>query len=190
MRPARPLLALILAATLPVAAPAPAAAQGVADQGQARAQLFDTRRTQVAIVRHPFLSQADIATLQALPQAAQLNYYGALAVDPRLGLQSETARGAFNFHSPEAARAAAIAGCGPTCVVVAEIRPRDFAEGRALTLNQDASRAVEGRSLGRGGGTLAVSPSTGAWGLGDGAAAAVASCAAAGGSDCRVAVAR
>lgn len=190
MRPVPMLLAVTLAAALVPAAIAPAAAQVVPDRDAARAQLFDARRTQVAIVRHPFLTEADVAALQALPQAAQLNYYGALAVDPKLGLQSESARGAFNFHSPEAARAAALAGCGPACVVVAEIRPRDFAEGRALTLNQDASRAVEGRSLGRGGGTLAISPSTGAWGLGDGAAAAVASCAAAGGPDCRVAVQR
>ena len=188
MRPAPPFLAL--AALLLPLAPMPAAAQAVATEAQARSQLFDTRRTQVAIVRHPFLTGADVATLQALPQAAQLDYYGALAVDPAQGLEGDRARGAFNFHSPEAARAAALSGCGAGCVVVAEIRPRDYAPGRPFSLNQAASRAVEGRALGRGGGTLAISPSTGAWGLGEGGPAAVAACTRAGGPDCRVAVQR
>ena len=183
-----PILAAALAVAL--AAPAPAAAQASITQAEARAQLFDARRTQVAIVRQPFLSEADIATLQALPQAAQLDYYGALAVDPAQGLQGDRARGAFNFHSPEAARAAALSGCGAGCVVVAEIRPRDFVDGRALTLNQGATRAVAGRALGRAGGTLAISDATGAFGLGEGATAAVAACAAGGATDCRVAVQR
>ncbi len=186
----RRILPALLVAALPAAAPSPASAQAAATQAQARAQLFDTRRTQVAIVRQPFLSEADIATLQALPEAAQLNYYGALAVDPAQGLQGDRARGAFNFHSPEAARAAALSGCGAGCAIVAEIRPRDYADGRAFTLNQDASRAVEGRSLGRGGGTMAIDPSTGAWGLGQGDAAALGACAQAGGGACVVAVTR
>lgn len=184
---------ILVAALAMVSAPAltlPAAAQSLPGQSAARAQLFDTRRTQVAITRHPFMTETDIATLQALPEVAQINYYGALAVDPAQGLQGDRARGAFNFHSPEAARAAALSGCGAGCVIVAEIRPRDFADGRPFMLNQDASRAVASRALSRAGGTLAISPTTGAWGMGDGADAAVASCAAAGGNDCRPVVGR
>lgn len=190
MRVAPIVLTAALALLAAPALTAPAAAQALPDQNAARAQLFDPRRTQVAITRHPFLTEADIATLQALPQAAQLDYYGALAVDPATGLQGARARGAFNFHSPEAARAAALSGCGAGCVVVAEIRPRDFVDGRPFTLSQDASRAVAGRALARAGGTLAISPATGAWGMGEGPAAAVSSCAAAGGADCRPVVGR
>lgn len=180
--------ALALAAALAL----PALAQGPVDRDTAKRSLFDTRNVQMAITRHAFLTEADIAALQAMPQVAQLRYYGALAANPRQGLQSEATQAAFNFHTPEAARAAALRACGSGCVVVAEIRPRDFAPGRALTLNQDASVAVAGRAFGRAGrdAALAISPSTGAWGLGDGAGAAVATCAALGAGDCAVAVTR
>lgn len=181
------LLALLMLTTTAAAA----AAQQAPDQATAQRLLFPGRGVQIAIVRQPFLSEADIRTLRELPQVAQLKYYGALAVDPAQGLQSEATRGAFNFHSAEAARAAALAACGPSCRIVAEIRPRGYEEGRALTLNQDASAAVEGRDFGRAGAdaALAVSPSTGAWGLGSGGQAAIATCAAQGAADCAVAVA-
>lgn len=170
----------------------PATAQTVPDQAEAKRQIFDTRGATVAIVAHPFLSDADVATLRALPDVAQLKYYGAMAANPADGLQSERTRGAFNFHSIETARAAAVAGCGAGCVVVAEIRPRGYQDGRALTLNQDASGAVDGRDFRRAGpdAALAISRSTGAWGLGDGAQAAIATCAAAGARDCELAVSR
>ncbi len=170
---------------------AAATAQQVPDQATAKRLLFSARGAQLAIVQEPFLSEADIATLRELPKIAQMKYYGALAVDPAQGLQSQATRGAFNFHSIEAARAAAISGCGASCRIVAEIRPRGYAEGRALTLNQDASGAVEGRNFGRAGAdaALAVSPSTGAWGLGSGGQAAIATCETEGAGDCEVAVA-
>lgn len=168
-----------------------ATAQTVPDQATAKRLLFSTRSAQVAIVQEPFLTAADIATLQEMPKVAQLKYYGALAADPAQGLQSEATRGAFNFHSIDAARAAALSGCGRTCVIIAEIRPRNYEAGRPLTLNQDATAAVDGRDFARAGAdaALAVSPSTGAWGLGSGGPAAVATCAAQGASDCSVAVA-
>lgn len=166
-------------------------AQQVPDQATAKRLLFPTRNAQMVVVRQPFLSDADIATLQEMPKVAQLKYYGALAADPAQGLQSEATRGAFNFHSIEAARAAALSGCGSSCLIVAEIRPRNYEDGRPLTLNQDASKAVDGRDFSRAGtdAALAVSPSTGAWGLGSGGQAAVATCAAKGARDCEVAVA-
>ena len=169
-----------------------ATAQGLPDQSAAKRQLFDTRGAVVAVAPHAFLSEADIASLRALPEVAQLKYYGALAAHPADGLQAERTRGAFNFHSLASARQAALSGCGSGCVIVAEIRPRDFREGRTLTLNQDASEAVAGRAFRRAGSaaTLAISPSTGAWGLGDGAAPATATCAAAGARDCEPAVSR
>lgn len=170
----------------------PATAQQVPDQGEAKRLLFSTRSAQVTVTAHPFLSEADISALTALPQVAQLKYYGAMAAHPDDGLQAERTRGAFNFHSIGSARAAAIQGCGTGCVVVAEILPRQFEAGRALTLNQDASRAVDGRDFRRAGrnAALAISATTGAWGLGDGSRAAVAACAAQGASDCELAVSR
>lgn len=162
------------------------------DRDTARAQLFDAKGAQVAVIRQPFLTDADVATLQAMPQVAQLNYYGALAAHPDDGFQSERTRGAFNFHSLGEARAAALSACGAGCVLVAEIRPRGFAEGRSLTLNQDATRAVTTRAFRRAGrdATVAISRSTGAWGLGNGAVEAVGTCAAQGARDCEVAVTR
>ena len=185
-------LALILVLTS-----LPATAQTL-DRAAARAQLFDADGVGVRVVGQPFLTDADIATLGALPQAATLQYYGALAAPPSEGLQSEATRGAFNYHSIAAARAAARAGCdaardgGTACAVVAEIVPRGYAPGRGFSLNQDATRAVTTRAFPRAGSdaAIAISRSTGAWGLGDGAAEAIARCAAEGAADCSVAVTR
>lgn len=176
----------------------PAVAQDVPDQNAAKSQLFGTRNSDLAVYPHEFLSEADIATLQAMPKVAGLKYYGALAAAPREGLQNEASTGAFNYHSIEAAREAAVDGCnakksgGPSCVVVAEVVPRRYEEGRALTLSQDASKAVAGRDFRRAGdaAALAISEGTGGWGLGDGAEAAIASCAAQGARDCEVVVAK
>ncbi|SDZ38856.1 hypothetical protein SAMN05444004_112111 [Jannaschia faecimaris] len=170
----------------------PATAQTVPDQATAKRELFDTRGAQVVATAHDFLTEADFATLQALPKVAQLKYYGAMAAHPPSGLQSERTQGAFNFHSVEAARAAALRTCGRGCVIVADIVPRGYRPGRSLTLNQDASRAVDGRDFRRAGpnATLAISEETGAWALGDGGSAALATCAARGARDCVVAVSR
>ena len=170
----------------------PATAQAVLDRDAAAAQLFDARGVVVSIQRHAFLSEADVATLGALPRVATLKYYGAMAAHPSDGLQSARTRGAFNFHSVKTARAAALAGCGAGCVVVADILPRGYAPDRALTLNQDATAAVSGRAGRRAGpdAALAVSRTTGAWGLGAGGAAALATCAAEGAGDCALAFGR
>ena len=183
-RPTLALLATLLAG--------PAAAQALPDRDAAVAQLFDARGVVVSIQRHAFLSDADVATLGALPKVAELKYYGAMAAHPSEGLQAARTRGAFNFHSVETARAAALAGCGAGCVVVADILPRGHAPGRALTLNQDATAAVSGRAGRRAGpeAALAASRSTGAWGLGKGGAAALAACAAEGAGDCTLAFGR
>lgn len=192
MRPA------LLALALLVGGAAAAPAQGVPDQAAAKRLLFPARGAQIAVTRHAFLTEIDLAALRELPRVAQLKYYGALAAAPDAGFQSETTRGAFNFHSTASARAAALAECdaaragGAPCVVVADILPRRYQAGRSLTLNQDATAAVAGRDFRRAGSdaVLAISPATGAWGLGDGPAAAVASCAAGGARDCEPAVAR
>ncbi|MEM7641738.1 MAG: 5-aminolevulic acid synthase [Pseudomonadota bacterium] len=184
---------MIRSALIALAMALPAAAQTVPDRAAARDMLFDTRGVDLIVTAHSFLSDLDIATLQQMPQVMQLKYYGALAVPPAEGLRSEAARGAFNYHSPDAARRAALTDCdgaksgGAACVIVADIRPRGWQAGRPLTLNQDATDAVRGRAFRRAGraAALAVSPSTGQWGLADGPAAAIAEC---GVEDCVVAV--
>ena len=189
----------ILTAALALTAALPALAQEVPDQRAAKGQLFGTRGSEIAVYPHAFLSEVDVKTLQAMPKVAGLKYYGALAAAPAAGLQHEASTGAFNYHSVESAREAAIAGCnakrpgGAACVIVAEVLPRRYEAGRALTLNQDASAAVDGREFGRAGpdAALAISLSTGSWGLGNGAEAAIAACAAsAGAGDCVLAVAK
>ncbi|WGH78327.1 5-aminolevulic acid synthase [Jannaschia ovalis] len=172
----------------------PAAAQQVPDRAAAERELFGARNSDLVILRQPFLSDTDLATLQQMPKLAQLTYYGALAAAPSEGLQSEATRGAFNYHSIAAARAAALRDCdraraaGAACAIVAEIRPRRFRDGRSLTLSQAATRALTGRDWRRAGrdAALAISPSSGAWGLGAGPAAAIAAC---GVADCTLAVA-
>ncbi len=142
---------LIALLTLSLPAALPAVAQQVPDQATAKRMLFSTRNSQIVITRQPFLSAADLATLQKMPKVAELKYYGALAASPAEGLQSAQTRGAFNFHSIEDARAAALSGCGASCVLVAEIYPRRYQPGRPLTLSQDASRIVNGRDFRRAG---------------------------------------
>ena len=183
---------LIALLTLSLPAALPAVAQQVPDQATAKRMLFSTRNSQIVITRQPFLSAADLVTLRRMPKVEELKYDGALAASPAEGLHSAQTRGAFNFHSIEDARAAALSGCGASCVLVAEIYPRRYQPGRPLTLSQDASRIVKGRDFRRAGANaaLAISAATGAWGLGDGGAAATASCAAKGARDCEVAVSR
>ncbi|UWQ17019.1 DUF4189 domain-containing protein [Jannaschia sp. M317] len=175
----------------------PVLAQDTMDQRDAKRQLFGTRTSETSILPQPFLAEGDLATLRAMPKVASLKYYGALAVSPEAGLQNAASTGAFNYHSLDAARAAAIKECnakrpgGPACVVVAEVTPRRFEEDRALTLSQDATKVVAGRDFRRAGdnAAMAISEASGAWGIGDGADAAIAMCAADGARDCEVVVA-
>lgn len=185
----------IIAAVMGVVAQG-ASAQTALTAAQARDQLFDGGGS-VLVVQDAatFLSETDRATLRAMPRVAELKYYGALAAAPASGLTSDATTGAFNFHSVAEARAAALRGCearragGPACQIVADVVPRGYRPGRAASLNQDATGAVQGRSLARSGGHLAASASTGAWGLGADDRAAVSACRQGGGAaDCTVVV--
>lgn len=124
---------------------------------------------------------------------ASVPYYGAVAMAPGMGLQSEATVAGANFHDVENARAFALAGCedlrrgeGPDCVVVMVIRPQGWEAGRALQLNAQATAALRGdyRRLRRPR-AMAISDATGRWGIGGSEAAAVSEC---GESDCRVVV--
>jgi hypothetical protein len=174
------------------------AAQAVAqplDGRTARDALFITQDSTTALVSG--VLPEDQASLLAQVTAGQA-FYGAVAISPDAGLMAEATVAAVNHHSVEAAAAAAVRDCNAKktgkadCVVAAIIRPKGWAEGRALQLSATATAAFRADYGRRGARALAMSPATGAFGMaqGDGAAAAaLADCARDGASDCVVAVA-
>ena len=104
---------------------------------------------------------------------------------------------AVNHHSVEAAEAAALRDCdakrkgAEPCAVAVVLRP-DGWDVRPFQLSQAATEALR-KDYGRSGPrAMAVSATTGAFGLGAGEAAAevaIAACAKAGATDCAVVVA-
>lgn len=182
---------------------APALAQDLPNLRQARRMIFaQDGAVQGEVIPHPSLSATDLAILEQLVPTQK--YYAAVAVAPDLGLMSEATIAAANYHDEENARAAALAACdtarlaaaedadadeaaaGSECAIVLVIRPEGWEPGRALQLNSDASAALRGeyRRMGRPR-VMAISDSTGNWGIGEDAAAALAAC---GETDCRAVV--
>ncbi len=166
---------------------ATAAAGQTFDERSARAEMFSTKGYGIQVSGG--LSEKDRATVQALipimgKETGQgVRYYTSIAYAPDQGLVSEALQGAVNFHSPSAADAAALAACetnrrgGRPCAIAARVVPKNY-ERRALTLSVDATEALQGdyrRS--RSPKALAISPTSGAWGIGRGDQAAIAACA-------------
>lgn len=152
--------------------------------------LFKGAAVEVEVIAQPFLPPDQAKLLPMVGQGQP--YYGAVAASPDEGLLVEATVAAANHHSTEAAEAAARAECdarrkGRTpCVTVALIRPRDW-QPRPVTLSAAATEGfVQSFLRLRGDRAFAVSDSTGAWGAGAGAEAALAQCAAGGAPDCRV----
>lgn len=179
----------------------PTAGQEAWTEQTARQMLFHASRAEVQVIAHPFLTDADIRSLQSVAQHS-VPYYGAIAASPDQGLATQGAPtiAAGNFHDVSAASAAVLADCNARrapgtapCVVVAEIRPRGW-EPRRLQLSSGATSEFE-RNYGpaRGEKAFAISIRSGGFGLGQGVgarASAVAACNAAGQTaDCRVVVA-
>lgn len=186
---------LILTAVLAFAAAQGANAEAVNGKA-AKKTLFSAEGASVQVMKQAFLADDQAQILGSV--ALQQPYYGAIAVSPDEGLMSEATIAAANYHSVEAASAAAAAGCDAArkgaapCVIVALVRPKGW-EARPLQLSADATAAFRKDYSGKGG-ALAVSAGTGAWGMakGNGAAeAAIAACAAklTGPNDCAVVVA-
>ncbi len=157
------------------------------DEGSASAQLFSTKGYGLRVSGS--LSEKDRATIKALiPLMARkmgqgVRYYTSIAYAPDEGLVSETLQGAVNFHSPAAADAAAIAACnavrrgGKRCVLAARVVPENY-ERRTLTLSVEATSAFETQyRRAQAPKAFAISPTSGAWGIGKSDAAAVANCA-------------
>jgi hypothetical protein len=132
--------------------------------------------------------------------AADQPFYGAIAISPDEGLMSEATFAAVNYHSLDAAAAAAIAECNTkkkaaspaACVVAALITPKGWKAG-GFQLSRDATLAFRD-SYAKTAGALATSDLTGAFGLAEGAGApeaAIAACAAKSPQavDCKVVIA-
>ena len=172
-----------------------AVAQQAVSSAEARKMLFREGGRSVSVAEVEFLGAAERRALEQYGE--QFDYYGAMAVSPGDPASSGSAVALANYHSPEAAEAAALAGCearrqtGDPCVIIATIGPRRF-EPRALTLSVQATAAFndEYRKLDAPK-AFAVSPSTGAWAFarGDGARALDQCAAKAGGAgDCRIVI--
>lgn len=185
--------ALALLAALPL----PALADPI-DARAARDLLFRDDRVEVVRLDMSGLSEQEVTVLTTV--AMSQKYYAAIGFAPDAGIMAEPTVMAANHHSPEAARAAALASCderrgraGRACVIALEVRPAGW-EARDLMLSADATTAFNDQyRRERGARAFAVSPSTGQWGiaLGDTASeAAVTACAGdAGVSDCVVVIA-
>lgn len=162
----------------------------------ARALLFSPEGAEVALLLPELLTEAEAEALRVV--AAAQPYYGAVAIAADDGLMAEATVAAANYHDTDAATRAALAECdakrtgAAPCVVVALIRPTGW-EPRGVQLSAAATAGFAKDYKGRGGKALAISASTGRWGIatGDGAAA-IAACAAMAAppvADCAVVVA-
>lgn len=176
-----------------IALATPAMAE-VLDTKSARAQLFPIKGYEVRVSGK--LSKADQRTVQALVplMAKRLNqpvrYYASIAYSPADGLVHEALQGALNYHTPDAADAAAISACNTrktkgNCAIAARVLPKGYG-ARSLTLSVDATAAFD-RKFRRLSGpkAFAISPRSGAWGYGATEAAAKAAC---GASDCKIVI--
>ncbi len=177
---------------------APASPQDVTSR-TAAAQLFasDSKIVQVS----GSLSKKEHGTIKALlPLMEQqmqgaVSYYSSIAYAPDQGLVSDALQGAFNHHSVEAADRAALRACTAAkprgaggCRIAARILPRGY-EKRPLTLSASATQAFERRFTRLAAPkSFAISPSTGAWGLGRDDRTAINGCRRSGASDCRVTI--
>lgn len=174
---------------LTVAMAVPAGAQTMTGDS-ARAMLFAPKAAEVELTAPDALPKDQAKVLKMVAQD-QL-YYAAIALSPDEGLMSEATVAAANYHDVDSAARAAIAECnakktGATdCVVVALVRPEGWAPA-PLQLSSDATADFANYA----GGAVAISPATGAWGMGASPDEALATCAAKSdlATDCAVAVA-
>lgn len=161
----------------------------------AKAMLFPEKGVSVELIPNDKMSRDLMKVIKAV--AEQQPWYAAIALSPDEDLMSSQATVAgAQFHDTDAAAAFALAGCeakrsgASPCAVVALVRPKGW-QTRDLQLslnataffNRDYLTAASPRAL-------ATSASTGSFGFGAGAEAALADCAAkSAADDCLVAVA-
>ena len=187
-------LAIGLALTVPASA-------DVVDTKSARKLLYPIKgqSTQLADA----LSHGERKTIVALiplmeqQMRSPVKYYSSIAYSPDEGLVSEALQGAFNYHTTDAADAAAISACNKArkkgsrrCQLAARIVPRKYAP-RELTLSYDATDGFR-RTFRREKApkSFAISVASGAWGMGKSDADAIAACEkdSPGKGDCRIVI--
>ena len=162
----RTVLALTLIAT------GPALAEPLSGK-DAKKLLFPPVTAEVEIMPEAGLP-ADQAEVLKTVGAGQ-PYYGAIAIAPDEGLMSEATVAAANFHDTASAATAALAECNgkkkteTECVIAAYIRPQGWTDV-GFGLSSDATAAFE--DYNKRTGALAISPSTGAFGMAKGKTAA------------------
>ena len=147
------------------------------DGKTAKKALFAPVKAEVEILAAAGLPDDQAAALEMV--GGQQLYYGAIAISPDEGLMSEATVAAANYHDTDAASKVALAECNAKktgkadCVVAALIRPKGWKD-KGFQLSSDATAGFKADASG----ALAVSVSTGAWGIGADADAAIAACAA------------
>ena len=147
------------------------------DSKAAKKALFAPVKAEVEILAAAGLPKDQAAALEMV--GGQQLYYGAIAISPDEGLMSEATVAAANYHDTDAASTVALAECNAKktgnagCVVAALVRPKGWKD-KGFQLSSDATAGFKADASG----ALAVSVSTGAWGIGADADAAVAACAA------------
>lgn len=182
---------------LAAALAAPAAEAQALSGDAARQMLYRPDRAEVAIYPNPALDEQGRTILTQILRDQK--YYAAVAMAPDEGIMSEALVAAANYHDVGTARTAALEQCnarrsgGRSCVIVMELRPAGW-QARDLQMNVDATEAFnETYMRAQGSRAMAVSQSSGQWGIGtgrDAPAGAVAACEAMGpATDCRVVVA-
>jgi len=150
----------------------------------------------VEVVRHGLTDLPDEQLQTLLTVARTQRFHAALAYAPNAGVIAEPTVMAANHHSPEAARAAALAECdarrqgGARCVLALEVRPAGW-QAQPLSLSADASAAfARDYRRARGARAMAISAASGSWVVARGEAAeaeALAACEAeSGAGDCRI----
>src|SRR6056297_786615 len=141
----------------------PAAAEPVSGREAGRL-LFDERGQQMVRLMVPLMEQQ---------LGRKLEYYGAIAMSPDEGFQSEASQSALNYHGVAAADSAALSACNANrrsgtrgCILAARILPAGYEE-RRLTLSTNATRALRDTyARARAPKALAASASTGAFAVG------------------------
>jgi hypothetical protein len=167
------------------------------DGDTARGALFPADRVEVVRYDVTGLSAEEVEVLTTVAQTQR--YYAALAFAPDAGIMADPTVLSANFHTIDAARGAALAGCngrrsgGAECRIAIEVRPQGW-EARDFQLSADATEAFNSdyrRANGRR--AFAISATSGLWGIGRGSAAADEALAACQGdsdvSDCAVVIA-
>ncbi|WP_102224671.1 5-aminolevulic acid synthase [Acidimangrovimonas sediminis] len=169
-------MAAAAALTAALLIPAVAAQAAPLQGAQAKGMLYPAKGAEVQVMKVPGFGRKETEVLRTV--GASQKYYGAIAVSPGDGLLNEATVAAANYHSIEPAERAALAACDARksakarCVVAARILPKGYRPGRALQLSADATQVFDEKYLSaRAPKALAISRSSGLFGLGLGAGA-------------------